>query len=467
MKKVYVKENIDSGKYLSFELLYKRKQVSLLHIDAEECILYGKKEDAFLNQYLEGFTDNKLKISLVKDAGNWQIISNREIFINGVAWRKRILKDGDKIYIGEYRLIFSGNFIEDIPNDPIPLRNPKWKKSLRFVELSALVLSVSFLWYCTTVSHNTSEVMVKDKSPSISHESELPYAFTEELDEIDAPYVQKDIEPLPFLSLYAPGEEPVPQKLDILFIHAHPDDESLDYGLYMAKASLSGKSVGIIIFTDGDSGFDKYPDRPVDGFYRDEYLRGSALAAVRVQEAQKALTVLGAKVYLRLGLWNRAYTSEEASKSVETLISEWGGHDQLINKLVHIMEIFKPDIIVSPDGPSDAREHFEHEAVGLISELAVGTYKSRNPDSLEAYLQLVDVEQLAAYPEVPFWEIDAGEGKKYRDFKFRALMMHQTQADASYFGIKRLDNFPMEYYMVQYSSESLSDPTLAITSLNF
>ncbi|MCK5671970.1 MAG: PIG-L family deacetylase [Spirochaetales bacterium] len=467
------KENIVSNNYLSFVLMYQRKRIALLNIDAEECTLYDKKEDAFVNPYLKGFSDKKLHVQLVKDAGNWQLVSNREVLINGVAWRKRVLKDGDKIYLGEYRLIFEGNFIEDTSPDPIIVKNPKWKKNLRFLEVAAVVLSISFLWYCTSTNNHTDIITANNNSGSIGHESELPYNYSEALDEIEEPpYTQPYKNPDPVftqtdgvnsqLIVYAPGDTPVPQKLDILFIHAHPDDESLDYGLSMAKASLEGKSIGIIVFTDGDSGFDKYPDRPVDGFYKDSYLKGSELAAVRVEEAKRALSILGAKVYLRLGLWNRAYTSEEATKSIDILIDEWGGQDQLISKLVNIMEIFRPTIIVSPDGPCSAREHFEHEAVGYISELAVGVYKEKNPDSLDVYLKLVDVQQIKAYSTVPLLKITAGEEEKYRVLKYAALMMHQTQADASYFGIKRLENFPVEYYLVNYRSEFPLDSTLAL-----
>lgn len=464
MKNKETETNIIPKEYLSFELLYNRRILALLNIDKEDCTLYDKLGDAFLNSYLKGFSDNKLKLKLKKDAGNWQLISNREVFVNGVAWRKRILKDDDKIYLGEYRLIFKGNFIEELPVEPVPLKSTKRKRIFRILEAAAVVLCVSFLWYCTTINHNKDMVITEKELSPIGHESELPYTYSEELDSVeDYPYY-----PGPYddpvktsLIVYAPGEEPVPQKLDILFIHAHPDDESLDYGLYMAEASAAGKSIGIIVFTDGDSGFDKYPDRSVDGIYTDTYLKGPELASVRIQEAQRALTVLGARVYLRLGLWNRAYTSVEVSKSIGTLISEWGGRDQLVNNLVHLMEIFQPDVIVSPDGPSSAREHFEHEAVGLISELAVKTYRERNSDRLKAYLQLIDVQQIGAYPDVTLLEIDSREDKKYKELKYTALMMHQTQADASYFGIKRLEEFPVEYYMVRYCSEKPVDTTLA------
>lgn len=440
--------------YLSFILVYKRKRIALLNFDAEDCTLYDNKEKAFLNPYLKGFSDKKLHLQIVKDAGNWQIVSNREVFVNGVAWRKRVLRDGDKIFLGEYRLIFESNFIEDTSPEPITVKDPIWRRRLRFFEAAAVILSVTFFWYCSTINYNGKSNLISDNPSSIGHESDSPYNYSEDLNSIG------DISELPeaaaddvTLIVYSPEDIPVQKKLDILFIHAHPDDESLDYGLYMAQASESGKSVGIVVFTDGDSGFDKYPDRPVDGFYKDSYLNGSELAEVRVKEAEKALTVLGVEVYVRLGLWNRSYTSTEVSKSITTLLNEWGGRDQLVSQLVGIMEIFQPDIIVSPDGPCGAMEHFEHEAVGFISELAVNSYKKKN--KLKAYLKLVDVQQTAVYEGIPLLSIDTRGDNRRKEQKYSALMMHQTQADASYYGIKRLEAFPVEYYMVQYSSETM------------
>ena len=467
--------NIVPNKYLSFILMHHKKRIALLNIDEGECTLYDSLRDAFLNPYLDGFRDKKLKLRLVKDAGKWQIESNREVFINGVAWRKRVLRDGDKIYLGEYRLIFEGNFVENIPPDPIPYKKLGKKKILRFLEAAVVICSISFLWYCTTVNHNSNaDIKLTDNETTITdHESELPYNFSEELDDVEAPYLQtqnkietdlsliKDNDVKYSLHVYAPGEDPVPQKLDILFIHAHPDDESLDYGLFLAEAAAEGESTGVIIFTDGDSGFDKYPDRPIDGIYPDAELGIPDLSKVRVEEAANALTVLDAKVYVRLGLWNRPYTAEEVNKSFNTLLNEWGGETFLVNKLVSLIEIFKPDVIVSPDGPSPAREHFEHEAVGYLSEKAVTKYIERNPGKLRSYLKLVDVQQLAAYGGIPLLDIDASENDTLKDIKRRALMMHQTQADASYFGIKRLEKFPLEYYLVQFCSENPIETTLA------
>ncbi len=462
--------DIVSNNCLSFVLMRQRKKIALLNIDAEDCTLYDYKSDAFFNPWLKGFSDKKLDLKLVKDAGCWQIVSNREVLVNGVGWRKRVLKDGDKIHLGEYHLVFEGNFQEDIPSDPvIPPALKNQKKLVRLLEAAAVLMSVSFLWYCTTLSNDTETIPDISSDITIGHESELPPDYidkTDEQDETGVIYktkpdlIVKDIGRRTLL-VYEPGEKPVPQKLDILFIHAHPDDESLDYGLYMAQAAEEGKSTGIIVFTDGDSGFDKYPDRPIDGFYPDAELTVPNLAKVRVQEAEKALTVLGAEVYVRMGLWNRPYTAEEVNKSLNTLLDEWGGRDFLIEKLVDYIEIFQPDIIVSPDGACQAREHFEHEAVGLLSEMAVNVYRKRDPGKLKAYLKLVDVQQIEAYNGITLLNIDASGDNKCKEIKRAALMMHQTQADASYYGIKRLEDFPFEYYMIQYGSVNNENLTLA------
>ena len=452
------RELYDTRDYLSFRLLYRKKRIALLNIDAEETILYDISQDGKFNPFLKGFRNKRLHVKLIGNAGRWQLVSNREVLINGVSWRKRDLKEGDTIHLGEYRLIFEGKFLEEIPLLKPEVGVNSRKRFLRLIQAAAVVAGVSFLWFCTTFKTTTfsDETTIAENIIS-DHETELPYEYTEELDETDISAYRFDADSeSKRLIVYGPDEKPVAYKLDILFIHAHPDDESLDYGLYIAKETAEGKSVGVILFTDGDSGFDKYPDRPVDGFYRDTYLKGSDLASVREQEAEKALTRLGVEIYVHLGLWNRPYTAVEVSKSVHKISEEWGGEAYLVNTLLALMNTFNPEIIVSPDGPSGAREHFEHETVGYISEKAVDRYIEDNPGQLKAYLKLVDVEQTDQYSNMALIKIDAQGNKNFIDKKRSALLMHQTQADSSFFGIKRLAEFPVEYYYMPYSSADLA-----------
>ena len=104
-----------------------------------------------------------------------------------------------------------------------------------------------------------------------------------------------------------PGEKPEFFPADILFFHAHPDDESLAFGALMAAASRAGKRLAVVLFTDGEAGKDRYPNRPVGGRYPDHALRAAQLADVRVQEARSALSLLGCEAYVRLGLKNHPY----------------------------------------------------------------------------------------------------------------------------------------------------------------
>ncbi len=442
--------------YLSFRLLYQKKKIALLNIDAEETVLYDVLQEGEFNTFLKGFRNKKLSVKLIRNAGSWQIVSSREILINGVAWRKRDLKEGDTIHLGEYRLVFEGNFQEEEPLLKPAVSVSGRKRFLRVIEAAAIVAGVSFLWFCTTFK-TASFPDTEDISSNIisDHETELPYDYTEDLDEPDAG-ISGDADSQGLI-VYGPHEQPEPHKLDILFIHTHPDDESLDYGLFIARESAAGRSVGVILFTDGDSGFDKYPDRRIDSFYSDSYLKGADLARVREKEAERAIALLGADIYVHLGLWNRPYTAVEASKNVHIISEEWGGEDFLVDTLLSLIDTFTPEVIVSPDGPSGAREHFEHETVGYISEKAVTRYIENNPGQLKAYLKLVDVEQTDQYDNIPLIKIEPDGENNIIEKKRSALMLHQTQADASFFGIKRLEKFPVEYYIMPYSSSDLAE----------
>ena len=53
----------------------------------------------------------------------------------------------------------------------------------------------------------------------------------------------------------------------ILTVHAHPDDESLDFAGLICRANRAGFRTAVVIMTDGESGLDRYPDRPVGGVY--------------------------------------------------------------------------------------------------------------------------------------------------------------------------------------------------------
>ncbi len=403
---------------------------------------------------LPEYKDKKLSVVLRDDSRKPLAEISRAVMINGVSSRKKRLKIGDTIFLGPYRLVFSG---EESAEIPAPARSSVRKKSrLPYIaEAAVLLISLSFLWYCTTqMPVRKSAVHPAPADTARLHEAPPPESSPEGRKTPEQPGSPAAGN---VLAVYSPGELPSPRKIDILFFHTHPDDETLDYGLLISEAADSGKSVGVITFTDGESGFDFYPDRSTGGMYPDRELSGKELAGVRVREEEEALKILGASVYVRLGLKNRPYTREEASKSISRIIEEWGGEKDLVNRVANLIALFSPDIIVSPDGPSGANEHFEHEAAGYLCDLAVHSYILSNPGRLHAYLKLIDVQQLDAYPGVKIIRADSrGDNGEYLARKKSALLKYQTQADACYYGVKRLDKYPYEYYFAAYEAKDIN-----------
>jgi LmbE family N-acetylglucosaminyl deacetylase len=239
---------------------------------------------------------------------------------------------------------------------------------------------------------------------------------------------------------------------DILFIHAHPDDESLDFGTLMAKASRSGKRIATVLFTDGEGGYDRYPERPSPEGYPSSELDGAELAEIRVKEAQRALSILGSALYVRLGRPNQPYASIEEELKVEEVLDRWGGLERNVERLLSVIGALQPEIVVSPPGPTEAPEHFEHEAVGSIVQEALRRLDATESHSVRGYLVAADPEHRSIYsslvsvlpgdgapgPRSVAGGEDAGAdgSTPLRELQLAALRQYVTQYDASVAGIR-------------------------------
>jgi LmbE family N-acetylglucosaminyl deacetylase len=246
-----------------------------------------------------------------------------------------------------------------------------------------------------------------------------------------------------------PGRAAEYFKADILFIHAHPDDESIDFGSLMAKASRSDKRIATLLFTDGESGLDLYPQRKVGDIYPARALSGAALSQVRVVEATRALSILGSEMYLRWGLENRPYNTRADEVPPEEVIRSWGGEDLLVEKLIEVLEGFRPTIVVSPDRKSGVYEHFEHEAVGQLVQTALERLHRRGGTFVKGHLVSIDPYQVNRYDGVVNLNAqarDSESGLAMRSIQTLALKEHLTQRDASVIGVGRLSQLPQEFY---------------------
>ncbi len=235
--------------------------------------------------------------------------------------------------------------------------------------------------------------------------------------------------------LIAPGA-PLPEAgVDILFIHAHPDDESLDFGALLAAADEAGHSTAVLLLTDGEG-----------GIFRSDY-QGPAgrLEDLRVEEAFQAMTVLGVDYYIRFGLANLPYNGTADERSPLAILDAWGETEALPARLGELIEELRPAVLVTPDGPSAAREHFEHEAAGLAVALALDQLQQSGAYRPGAHLVCIDPRQAEIYPErITFPRAEFAERQR------EALLSHATQADASLFGVEMIAEYGFEYYHMKY-----------------
>ncbi|MGD9941302.1 MAG: PIG-L family deacetylase [Clostridia bacterium] len=243
---------------------------------------------------------------------------------------------------------------------------------------------------------------------------------------------QTESYPVPLM--VKPGE-PVPDlRVDVLFIHAHPDDESLDYGALMALCREAGLSSATVLLTDGEG-----------GIYQQDYTGPrDNLVSTRIQEATRALQFLGSSIYIRLGLKNNPYNSLLEEKGVQEVLQLWDG-DAVAVRLAGIIDTLGPRVVVSPEGPSFAREHFEHEATGVLTLMALQHLHRTGGHLPEAHLVSVDPRQKDAYTGLVSFPRQ-GVLERQR----QALLSHATQADATYFGVQIIERYSEEYYLIQY-----------------
>ena len=236
------------------------------------------------------------------------------------------------------------------------------------------------------------------------------------------------------------------QHVDYLCFHAHPDDEALDFGGLLAKLEQSNQRVAVVLFTDGESGLSRGPEQVFETNAR-------VLKSVRINEAANSLKILGADFYVRLGFRNHPYSSQLQVLPIEQVYTAWGGRRQVEAAVEQLIERLRPRVIVSPDGPSDAREHFEHEAVGeAVRQVVEKMQRTQSAALPQRHMRLIDPMQQHVYRNLtevnvlrPVWPYSESP----RSLQNRALKAHRSQIDARIVGLEYTPLFDSEYYQVR------------------
>jgi len=232
--------------------------------------------------------------------------------------------------------------------------------------------------------------------------------------------------------------------IDVLGFHSHPDDESLDFGGFLAKSDMEGKTTAVVLFTDGESGLSRGPSA-----YLSEK-SGLSLKQTRIEEAHTAMGVLGVDYYIRLGFQNHPYSSQLQVLPMEDVYRDWGGYGQVKSAVIELLNQIEPRTVIAPDGPSTAFEHFEHAAAGQAVKDAISEQGRKGGYVPEVYRISVDPLQLSEYPAARGIDVlnpPSPVLPSPRKVQNGALKAHRSQIDARIIGLEYTSLFQYEYYM--------------------
>jgi N-acetyl-1-D-myo-inositol-2-amino-2-deoxy-alpha-D-glucopyranoside deacetylase len=250
------------------------------------------------------------------------------------------------------------------------------------------------------------------------------------------------------------GADPGPTNR-ILFVHAHPDDESIGTGATMAKYAAAGAQVTLVTCTLGEEG------EVIPAELR--YLaadKDDRLGEYRIHELAAACAALGVRDHRSLGAPGRWRDSGMlGAPTNEDPRSFWRADlDEAAEALVEIVREVRPQVIVTYDDnglyghPDHIQAHrVTRRAFEMAADPAVGTGEPWAVAKLYATaVPLSVVRRVVEIPDGPFDRvedlgygvpdehvttvIDAGD---HLDAKLAALRAHRTQVtvDGQFFAL--------------------------------
>ena len=389
------------------------------------------------------FQSGGTRFKLAFAEGNMELFSSRTVLIDGVAAKHRKIHEGSRIRLQGFSLI-----LDEVEKIDIPEEGPPDILSGMVLLPSAISLCL-FLAALGVLSFTRTDHQFMPRKV----ESTLvfrPYDW--QADFISGAEQDMEIireEPVTLV----PGktetgwdfhELPGPGEIDLLCFHSHPDDESIDFGGLLAKAAMEGKSTAVVLFTDGESGLSR---GPLSARVKDAE---TPLKTRRVREASDAMRLLGVDYYICLGLQNHPYSSQVQVMPIEGVYKDWGGYETVKSAVMELLTKMEPAMVVSPDGPSPAFEHFEHDAVGYVVAEALKEIQHEGGYYPDAFLTSVDPLQKAFFPEamgIDVLEPGITGGPSPRAVQNLALQAHVSQIDARIIALEYTSLFQYEYYI--------------------
>jgi N-acetyl-1-D-myo-inositol-2-amino-2-deoxy-alpha-D-glucopyranoside deacetylase len=245
----------------------------------------------------------------------------------------------------------------------------------------------------------------------------------------------------------------------VLFVHAHPDDESIETGATMARYAAEGASVTLVTCTLGELGEVIPPDLAHLGFDRD-----GGLGQYRIGELAAACQALGVADHRFLGGPGRWRDSGMMGSPANELPGcFWlADVDEAARLLLHVITEVRPQVLVSYDArgfyghPDHIQAHrVSRRAFELADGLVSKLYATAVPrsvlaeamallaeDSRGGQLGGVDFSRVESVDGLPFGTDDENvttqvDATDYLDAKLAAMRAHATQiaVDSPFFAL--------------------------------
>ncbi len=211
----------------------------------------------------------------------------------------------------------------------------------------------------------------------------------------------------------------------ILYITAHPDDESAAVLTYLARGLHA--DVALLTLTRGEGGQNALGPE-----------QAPQLGLIRTQELLAATRGYGVKLYFtRARDFGYSKTPEETERI-------WG--DQVLEDMVRVIRSFRPNIVINGwGGVHTGHGHHQLSGIWTPKAVALAADPSAYPKLLKEHLaswnggseavQILDHDRASDHPSgyvLPLDEVSLLYGKSWREIGLDAFVNHRTQGLAGF-----------------------------------
>lgn len=144
--------------------------------------------------------------------------------------------------------------------------------------------------------------------------------------------------------------QPRPERLDVLFIGAHPDDESGLLAAFGRWRHECGVKVGVVSITRGEGGGNAVGSED-----------GPLLGLLREREERSALSLVGVERFFYLDKVDFYYTV-----SAPLTARVWG-HLDTLSRLVRVVRATQPSVIITMNPAPMPGQHGNHQMAGRLA----------------------------------------------------------------------------------------------------